>query len=83
MIRPNALFYLMGEARFMTEIEELLKQVKELHLSMVKIKQSKSLTDLEVLTQSRILDIILNNYQEVLMRKIYEFENHRNRNVLY
>jgi Spo0E like sporulation regulatory protein. len=67
----------------MTEIEELLKQVKELHLSMVKIKQSKSLTDLEVLTQSRILDIILNNYQEVLMRKIYEFENHRNRNVLY
>lgn len=52
------------------QIEELLKQVEELHLSMVQIKENKSLIDQEIITESQILDIILNNYQEVLMKRL-------------
>ena len=52
------------------QIEELLKQVEELHLSMIQIKEDKSLTDQEIITESKILDIILNNYQGVLMKKL-------------
>ncbi|OLN33606.1 Spo0E family sporulation regulatory protein-aspartic acid phosphatase [Desulfosporosinus metallidurans] len=54
----------------MSEIEELLKQVEELHLSMIKIKKGNSLTDQRIMIESQILDIILNNYQEVLMKKV-------------
>lgn len=67
----------------MSEIEDILEQVKELHQSMIKIKQCKSLADLEVLTESQILDIILNNYQEVLTRKVLELESDRHRPVIY
>ena len=52
------------------QIEELLKQVEELHLSMIQIKEDKSLTDQEIITESKILDIILNNYHEVLMKRL-------------
>ena len=52
------------------QIEELLKQVEELHLSMIQIKENKSLIDQEIITESQILDIILNNYQEVLMKRL-------------
>lgn len=54
----------------MSEIEELLKQVEKLHLSMIKIKSGKSLMDQDIITESQILDVILNNYQEVLMKKV-------------
>ncbi|MDQ7095269.1 aspartyl-phosphate phosphatase Spo0E family protein [Desulfosporosinus sp. PR] len=52
----------------MSEIEKLLKQVEELHLSMVEIKKGKSIKDIGVITESQILDIVLNNYQEELMK---------------
>ena len=52
------------------QIEELLKQVEELHLSMIQIKENKSLIDQEIITESQILDIILNNYQKVLIKRL-------------
>ncbi|MDQ7097131.1 aspartyl-phosphate phosphatase Spo0E family protein [Desulfosporosinus sp. PR] len=52
----------------MTEIEDLLKQVEELHQSMVDIKSGKSIIDLGVIIESQILDIVLNNYREELMK---------------
>ncbi|WP_407311447.1 aspartyl-phosphate phosphatase Spo0E family protein [Desulfosporosinus sp. SB140] len=52
----------------MTEVEELLKQVDELHHSMLEIKNGKSIIDLGVIIESQILDIVLNNYREELMK---------------
>ncbi|WP_407308191.1 aspartyl-phosphate phosphatase Spo0E family protein [Desulfosporosinus sp. SB140] len=52
----------------MSEIEKLLKQVEELHLSMIKIKERKSLIDSGVIIESQILDVILSNYRETLSR---------------
>ncbi|MDP4128401.1 MAG: aspartyl-phosphate phosphatase Spo0E family protein [Bacillota bacterium] len=54
----------------MSEIEELLKRVEELHLNMIKIKEGKSVKDREVIIESRILDIVLSNFQDVLIRKL-------------
>jgi hypothetical protein len=52
----------------MPEIEKLLKQVDELHLSMTKIKDGKSILDFDVIIESQVLDIVLNNYKKTLMR---------------
>lgn len=53
----------------MSELEELLKQIEELRLSMIKIKEGKSFADPEVITASQMLDAVLNKYQEMLMKK--------------
>lgn len=53
----------------MSELEELIKQIEELRLSMIKIKEGKSYTDPEVIVASQELDAVLDKYQEMLMKK--------------
>ncbi|AFQ46245.1 aspartyl-phosphate phosphatase Spo0E family protein [Desulfosporosinus meridiei] len=51
----------------MRELEEIMKQIEELRLSMVRIKDGKTtLTDQEVITASQMLDAVLNEYYKVL-----------------
>lgn len=52
------------------QIEELLKQVEELHSNMIRIKEGKSLMDSDVIIESQILDIVLNNYHQTLAKKL-------------
>lgn len=52
----------------MSELEELIKQIEELRLSMIKIKEGKSFTDPEVITVSQMLDVVLDKYQDMLMK---------------
>lgn len=51
----------------MSELEELISQIEELRLSMIKIKEGRSFTDPEVVTASKILDAVLDRYQVMLM----------------
>jgi len=51
----------------MSEFEELIKQIEELRLSMIKIKEGRSYTDPEVVVASQILDEALDRYQVKLM----------------
>ena len=52
----------------MSELEELIKQIEELRLSMIKIKEGKSYTDPEVISASQMLDAVLDKYQDMLMK---------------
>jgi len=52
----------------MSEIEELIKQIEELRLSMIRIKEGKSYTDPDVVAASQELDAVLDRYQGILMR---------------
>lgn len=47
----------------------VIKQIEELHLSMIKIKEGRSFRDPEVVTVSKILDAVLDRYQAMLMIK--------------
>ena len=47
-------------------INEIIKQIEELRLSLIKIKEGKSYTDTEVITASQRLDRVLNKYQELI-----------------
>jgi len=51
-----------------SELEELIKQIEELRLNMIKIKEGKSYTDPGVVAASQELDAVLNKYQEMLMK---------------
>jgi len=53
-----------------SEIEELIKQIEELRLSMIKIKEGKTYTDPKVVAASQELDTVLNKYQEMLRKKV-------------
>jgi hypothetical protein len=53
----------------MSEVEELLKQVEDLHMSMIRIKEGEFLPDFEVKIESQILDIVLYNFRETLIKK--------------
>lgn len=53
----------------MSEIKELIKEIEELRLNMIRIKEGKSYTDPEVVAASQELDDVLNKYQERLMKK--------------
>ncbi|WP_407311907.1 aspartyl-phosphate phosphatase Spo0E family protein [Desulfosporosinus sp. SB140] len=53
----------------MSELEELIQQIEELRLNMIKIKEGKSYTDPEVITASQELDTVLDKYQELMMKK--------------
>jgi Spo0E like sporulation regulatory protein. len=55
---------------FVPEIEELIKQIEELRLNMIKIKEGKTLTDPEVVAASQMLDAILNEYYKLLKQKV-------------
>ena len=52
----------------MFELEEIIKQIEELRLSMIKIKEGKSYTDPEVVAASQVLDVALDKYQVMLMK---------------
>ena len=52
----------------MPELEELMKQIEELRLNMIKIKEGKSFTDPEVVAVSQELDAVLDKYQGILMK---------------
>ncbi|HZK85622.1 MAG TPA: aspartyl-phosphate phosphatase Spo0E family protein [Desulfosporosinus sp.] len=53
----------------MSEIEELIKQIEELRLNMIKVKEGRAYTDPEVLAISQELDNVLDKYQEMLMKE--------------
>jgi hypothetical protein len=52
----------------MPELEELIRQIEELRLNMIKIKEGKSYTDPEVVAASQELDAVLDKYQVILMK---------------
>lgn len=56
----------------MSEAQELIKQIEELRMNMIKIKEGKYYTDLEVLEASQKLDAVLDKYQEMLMKRSVE-----------
>ena len=49
-----------------SELVELIKQIEELRLNMIKIKEGKSYADREVVAASQELDAVLDKYQEML-----------------
>lgn len=53
----------------MSGLKELIKQIEELRLNMIKIKEGKSYTDPEVIAASQELDAVLDMYQEMLKKK--------------
>lgn len=53
----------------MNEIEKLINQIEEFRLKMIKAKDGRSFTDPEVVTASQMLDLVLDKYQEILMKK--------------
>ena len=48
------------------KINELIKQIEELRLALVRIKVGRAYTDPEVVTASQKLDEVLNKYQELM-----------------
>ena len=53
---------------YVSELEELIKQIEELRLNMIKIKEGKSYTDPEVIIASQELDAVLDEYQVMQMK---------------
>ena len=50
-------------------IDEVIKQIEELRLNLIKIKEGKAYTDSEVVTASQRLDQVLNRYQELIFKE--------------
>jgi hypothetical protein len=57
------------EGFMLSELEELIKQIEELRSNLIKIKEGKSFTDPEVIAASQELDVVLDKYQVMLMKK--------------
>jgi hypothetical protein len=57
------------EGYIVSGLEALIKQIEELRLNLIKIKEGKSFTDPEVLAASQELDVVLDRYQVMLMQK--------------
>lgn len=53
----------------MNEIEKLINQIEEFRLKMIEAKDGRSFTDPEVVIASQMLDLVLDKYQEMLMKK--------------
>jgi hypothetical protein len=53
----------------MSEHEELIKQIEKSRLAMIKVKEGNSYSSPVVVAASQALDIILDKYQEMLMKK--------------
>lgn len=49
--------------------EDLVKQIEELRLKLIKTKEGRSYTDLEVIEASQALDEVLDKYQELVLNK--------------
>ena len=53
----------------MTEtIDDIIKQIEELRLNLVKIKEGRAYTDQEVISASQALDQVLDKYQELMLK---------------
>lgn len=53
----------------MTELEQLINEIEELRAKMIKVKEVKKVySDPEVVAVSQELDILLNRYQEILLK---------------
>ena len=52
----------------MSDLEEIIKQVRELRLSTNKVQEGKSYTDPEVVAACHELHTALDRYQGILMR---------------
>lgn len=53
----------------MSKIEEFEKEIEDLRLNMVKVKEGKLYTDPEVVVASQELDGVMDKYYEMLMKK--------------
>jgi len=53
----------------MSEIEELMKQIEEFRLNMIKAKEGNSYSAPEVVAASQKLDAILDKYQMMMLTK--------------
>ena len=51
-------------------IGELIKRIEELRLNMIQIKEGKTYTDPEVIAASQKLDVALDEYQEMIIKKL-------------
>jgi len=51
----------------MSKIKELIEEIEELRLNMIKIKEGKSFSDPEVVTASQELDKILDKYHKMMI----------------
>ncbi|MDQ7096060.1 aspartyl-phosphate phosphatase Spo0E family protein [Desulfosporosinus sp. PR] len=56
---------------------KLIKRIEELRLNMIKIKEGRSYTDPEVIAASQELDLVLDQYQEMLMKQSEKFRLER------
>jgi hypothetical protein len=52
-----------------SKIEEFEKEIEDLRLNMVKVKEGKLYTDPEVVVASQELDGVMDKYYEMLMKK--------------
>jgi hypothetical protein len=55
-------------------ISELIKQIEELRLDLVTIKEGRAYTDPDVVTASQKLDEVLNKYQEFVINNKSDYE---------
>ena len=54
----------------MTEtIDDIVKQIEELRLNLVKIKEGRAYTDPEVISASQALDKVLDKYQVLIAKE--------------
>jgi ABC-type dipeptide/oligopeptide/nickel transport system ATPase component len=55
-----------------TELEKLMKQIRELRISMIEIKEGKTFTDPAVKIASQMLEaVFLKKYQELLLETYF------------
>jgi len=55
-------------------INELIRQIEELRLELVRIKEGKAYTDPDVVTASQKLDEVLNKYQDFVKNNNSDYE---------
>ena len=58
----------------MAVINELIKQIEELRLDLVRIKVGRAYTDPDVVSASQKLDEVLNKYQEFVKLNKSDFK---------
>ena len=54
----------------MSEMEDILKETEELREKLHKLAEGKSFTDIEVVSTSQMLDVLLNEYQKLMRDRI-------------
>lgn len=49
-------------------IKDLIKQIEELRIDLIRVKEGRSYTDPEVIEVSQALDEVLYKYQELMLK---------------